>query len=122
MFKKSNGKTSNGDGGLRSSITDYEFEEANSWDNVVSDGIIRKRNDMRKSLLIIVLLLFTYGQFSFAQQFALQSTYKIVKAEVLDGEQFHVTYAMSFKASKSQQEYHHDTRHFDQMFEHVRFV
>ena len=43
MFKKSNGKTSNGDGGLRSSITDYEFEEANSWDNVVSDGIIRKR-------------------------------------------------------------------------------
>ena len=81
MFKKSNGKTSNGDGGLRSSITDYEFEEANSWDNVVSDGIIRKRNDMRKSLLIIVLLLFTYGQFSFAQQFALQSTYKIVKAE-----------------------------------------
>lgn len=28
---------------LRSSITDYEFEEANSWDNVVSDGIIRKR-------------------------------------------------------------------------------
>ena len=110
MFKKSNGKTSNGDGGLRSSITDYEFEEANSWDNVVSDGIIRKRNDMRKSLLIIVLLLFTYGQFSFAQQFALQSTYKIVKAEVLDGEQFHVTYAMSFKDSKSQQEYHHDTR------------
>jgi hypothetical protein len=88
MFKKSNGKTSNGDGGLRSSITDYEFEEANSWDNVVSDGIIRKRNDMRKSLLIIVLLLFTYGQFSFAQQFALQSTYKIVKAEVLDANNF----------------------------------
>ena len=86
MFKKSNGKTSNGDGGLRSSITDYEFEEANSWDNVVSDGIIRKRNDMRKSLLIIVLLLFTYGQ-SFAQQFALQSTYKIVKAGCTDRQQ-----------------------------------